>query len=494
MKRMKKFVLNALAAILLLMCFAACRGNVNVEEKFYTVEFVPEENAQVLNDVPLLQTVKEGESIQIPELFREFYGYQWDKEILADDVREDAVYTAQWAMLECKLPVLKINMADDLGEITSKVEYRSCRVQLIYPENAAYEFDITAELRGRGNSTWGTPKNPYRLRFPKANPIGILGSDYEARSWTLLANYFDRTLLRNAIVFDFARQLSGLTFTPMAKFAELYFNDDYRGIYMISDQVSDLAVTGKRVPVENPSKTETEPDFLLELDCRLPEDETEIYGETWFWSEYGRPFAIKTDATAAQFQYIVNETNRLEGIILNGSFLQVQQAIDIPSFIDFFLLCELFKNPDVAFSSAYCYKTKNGKLTMTPVWDFDICGGNGLCGEGWAHDITTSGLYAQTTHWWFQRLMTLPQFKAQYVARWNELYEQKIPGMIDRISVYGAYMADYFGKDQAKWETLQKSLSNPTADAIGTYQGQIDYFQNFMKERAEWLNQYYTYN
>jgi len=50
--------------------------------------------------------------------------------------------------------------------------------------------------------------------------------------------------------------------------------------------------------------------------------------------------------------------------------------IDEASFIDWFIVEELFKNVDVGYSSVYYYKDKGGLLKMGPVWDFDLSTSN----------------------------------------------------------------------------------------------------------------------
>ena len=50
------------------------------------------------------------------------------------------------------------------------------------------------EIRGRGNSTWGWPKKPYKIKL--AEDAQLLGMTAETDEWVLLANYADRTGLR----------------------------------------------------------------------------------------------------------------------------------------------------------------------------------------------------------------------------------------------------------------------------------------------------------
>jgi hypothetical protein len=52
-----------------------------------------------------------------------------------------------------------------------------------------------------------------------------------AKKWILLANYDDKTMLRNALAFHIS-EMSGTAWTPNSRFVELYLNgniDNYRG-------------------------------------------------------------------------------------------------------------------------------------------------------------------------------------------------------------------------------------------------------------------------
>lgn len=58
------------------------------------------------------------------------------------------------------------------------------------------------EMRGRGNSTWVLPKKPFRMKFSeKFSPIGL--NHAKEKSWTLLAQDMDKSLLRTHLAFEY---------------------------------------------------------------------------------------------------------------------------------------------------------------------------------------------------------------------------------------------------------------------------------------------------
>ena len=57
--------------------------------------------------------------------------------------------------------------------ITSKTEYVNSTMWLVNEQDAVVEFDSVG-IRGRGNSTWGLAKKPYKFKFPiKQKLLGI---------------------------------------------------------------------------------------------------------------------------------------------------------------------------------------------------------------------------------------------------------------------------------------------------------------------------------
>ena len=127
--------------------------------------------------------------------------------------------------------------------IVSKEDYINCT--LIYVDGEQTTRYENTQIRGRGNSSWwSSEKKPYRIKFEKKQEL--LGSGFaKAKSWTLLANHGDKTMIRNALTYDLGRFL-GMKFCPAAKFTDLYLNGEYRGTFQISDQVQ---VHKKRVDI-----------------------------------------------------------------------------------------------------------------------------------------------------------------------------------------------------------------------------------------------------
>ena len=161
--------------------------------------------------------------------------------LLAEKERVEAGLLPSWMHPLTNLPTLYINTYNGRG-INSKDTYEYAQMWRMQGDSiAAYD---SLRIRGRGNSTWGLAKKPYRLKFHQKERF--LGTDHaNAKSWTLLANHSDKTLLRNAVAAFIGKQL-GQPFVPSAEFADVVLNGEYLGNYQISDQ---MEVNKRRVSI-----------------------------------------------------------------------------------------------------------------------------------------------------------------------------------------------------------------------------------------------------
>jgi len=275
-----------------------------------------------------------------------------------------------------------------------------------------YSFaGATAQVRSRGNSTWRYfVKRPLRLRFfPAAQARPMFGSSYSAADWTLIANAMDYTLMRTYLAYFMTDLLGTFDFVPMHRLLHLYMAGEYRGVYLLSDQIQRLGSgnPGHRIQLMAhnqaglPANAPHLREFLLEW-CRHADTvPTSRWGETmvtenqvrnwvipgtppagadlsvefeqFFWSEQGIPFEIGFPENTAFMQgsdapntawrgrrastplsgwaFVRDFVDLVEYTIRTGNEAAVRRLIDVDTFVDFYLMHEFFKNHDVAVSS-----------------------------------------------------------------------------------------------------------------------------------------------
>lgn len=315
-----------------------------------------------------------------------------------------------------ELPILYLT-TPGAQKITSKDDWMTgCVIQIVTPngDDDLYLSDVS--LRGRGNSTWGYPKKPYAIKLDKKSKV--LGMP-EHKRWVLLANWMDRTLLRNSVAFEVARK-TGLEWTPRGTFVEVVLNDTHLGNYYLCEQIK---VDKNRVNISELKATDTEePDItgghLVELDTYF--DEINKFRTV----HKNLPVNFKEPdedvLNSQQMNYVKNYFNKIEDILYSSAEGNYQDYIDINSFIDWWLVYELTINGEPNHpKSSYMHKDRNGKLKAGPVWDFD-----------WGTFIPGSNSFRINKAIWYDKLFEYPDFIATAKIRWNTLkpaFETIIP-------------------------------------------------------------------
>ena len=168
--------------------------------------------------------------------------------------------------------------------------------------------------------------------------------------------------MRNILAFKIS-EIVGLEFTPRCEPVDLIMNNNFRGNYLICDQIE---VNEGRVDIEKISEDNETGGYLIEIDARAASE------EKYFKADKGILIEIKypdsDDITEAQEKYIKNFMNTLEKNVYNGKL----SYIDLNSFYKYFIIQEYCGDIDTVLSSFHCTKRKgDDKLYFGPVWDFD---------------------------------------------------------------------------------------------------------------------------
>ena len=242
----------------------------------------------------------------------------------------------------------------------------------IWGKTAPESEVMNLTIKGRGNSTWTYPKKPYTIKFSKKQ--AFLGMP-KAKKWVMLANYRDRTLIRNAIALEIARKTSQ-NWVPQGRFADVFFNDTFIGNYYICEKIE---VTENRLNLNSNG-------YLLEFDKHYDEEfqfRTSI-------GEYPTIIKFPKNPTDEQFQTIQTFINNF---IESVHYQYENKHININSFVDYFIVNEIAQNSEIQSpKSFFSYIDNKGNLTAGPVWDFDYLTFMPSRASGW-YGVTQSAYY-----------------------------------------------------------------------------------------------------
>jgi hypothetical protein len=206
------------------------------------------------------------------------------------------------------------------------------------------------------------------------------------------------------------------------------------------------------------------------------------------------------DLTSALINKIKTDVMAAETALYSSNFKDpatgYQKYLDVDSFVDWYLVMELAKNPDANFfASCYMYyNPADQKLYMGPVWDFDIGFGNDNMNDfsnptGFHVNASSTYPYGTATPTpWITQLFKDPAFVAKVKARWNE----KKP-VLDTLNAYIDERAAYLDTAQALNfqqfpNVLSGSFWNTVSPVPGTYAGEVSSLKNFITQRLAWMN------
>lgn len=270
-----------------------------------------------------------------------------------------------------------------------------------------------SKIKGRGNSTWKKDKKPFTILFNE--PESILGMAVSSK-WALLANAYDHSGIRNALVFDTARD-AGLIGTPEYEYADLYINGLYNGLYLIC-QTADTFIERTDVDEENVYL------FTAEVNIRAEEVSYPIYAEN---DEVIIDVHLPKKLSSYEKETAKDIISKIDTTIDNGGS-DISEVIDIDSWAKRYLIDEIFANYDSGVTSSYFYITEgsDSKAYAGPVWDYDNILGNR---NAFARNINPETLYAQQQYrsktqriLWYSKLYSNPIFYDAVVNLFEEVF------------------------------------------------------------------------
>ena len=382
-----------------------------------------------------------------------------------------------------QLPTLELHTASRLP-ITSKVDYVQGTFRLLDSAGTAL-LSGALEVRGRGTSTWAMPKKPYRVKL--AAGASLLGMP-ASRHWVLLANYADKTLLRNDVAFELSRRL-GMAWTPRARFVDLVLNGAYEGVYQLVEHVR---IAPERVAIDELKVTDTSATaitggYLLEVDERASEAFCPRSARTGMVFCAQSPETLAEPAWARQAAWITSYLQQVDEAILGPQFTDPVRGyaavLDVESAIAYYLVQEVVKNVDGNLRlSTYLYKPRGGKLTFGPVWDFDLALGN----VNYDGADNPEGWHIRTAAW-YRRLFQDPAFVARVNARWAQLRADRT---LDALSAYVSQRKAYLGTVQVRnfqrWPILGTWVW-PNRVVTGSYDGEVMAMLDWLFLRRRWM-------
>lgn len=378
------------------------------------------------------------------------------------------------------------------------------------------------ELKARGNSTFAyAAKKSYQMKLETAS--NLLQNGKNVKTWVLLANYFDATLMHDKLFKDMAAAL-GMPYTASCDWVNLYYDGEYRGVYLLSEKnavkdtginITDLEAAYKD---QNPEygtnmttatgtnayggsyiyttgltdPTDITGGYLLELNHDAPD---EVNG---FVTKKGKGVNVKSPEWCgdAAMKYISEYYQAFENAVYatdkNGNYTGINDDgkhyydyVDRDSLVKIFLLQELALSPDGFISSLYFYKDVNGIMYAGPIWDQDM-----TLGTGWTKYISPD---TTDYHYLAEALIQIPNFREAVIAYYNATFAPQANALITEngtIYGYADCLADSAEMNFVLWPYIRVGDPN-NAEHIWkntTYASVLADMQNWLTQRIAKLD------
>jgi uncharacterized protein YjdB len=410
---------------------------------------------------------------------------------------------AQAAPVTPDLPTLNVTLADP-DPTRNTIDYLHASKDNKVPATMTLEdptgqfsfSDLPGEIKGRGNFTWRLAKRPYQIKFVDSR--AVLGME-SARTWVLLANHADPSLMRNKLAYDLAGNI-GMPFSPTSRWVDVRINGTYYGNYLLSEKTE---VKKNRVQLTHPQGV------LVELDNNYGTAEDYYFrtGSTnslFVLKEAVSDVPDKDVAplpadTQAGWDDVRATLNELDGLLTayNPDWDAISRLIDVDSFVKHYFVHELAENPEITQSSIYFYKDgPDDVLHAGPIWDFDSSLGNYDKSE--AYGAFTGSEYVKNAHIlrnkgnsWNYHLFRNTEFVERTNTLWTEVVGPQVAALPAAIDGYRATVQNSAAKNFERWPTI---LGGPTLliageghDIAPTYAGEVAYLKDWVTRRGNHL-------
>ena len=377
-----------------------------------------------------------------------------------------------WLTDRAEVPTIYIN-TDDGQAITSKDYFKDATISIdghgIFPSME----ETPMQIKGRGNSSWGWPKKPYRLKFASSvKPLGMT----KGKNWVLLSNYQTGSLMSNAVGMKAANLMHASAANHIVP-VDLYLNGEYRGSYNLTEKVG---FSNNSVDLDDETAA-----ALLELDSYYDEPS----GQKFRSMPYNLPINIKEPefdegTTTLTLEMIQNDFNSFMATLYKEQ--DISRHVDLEQLARFLMVNELICNYELYHpKSTFCYRESfeadTSKYVFGPVWDLD-----------WGFGYEQNRSYFKgnmTSNYWTQ----MPNMEAKQFLqdlRWNhqplcDLYEQLFKKFLDEdLQELLEYCQDYYDFARNSFESNKNVWGDRT-----NYEQQVVDATTWLETRANKIYQ-----
>lgn len=362
-------------------------------------------------------------------------------------------------------------------------------------------------IRGRGNSTWYSKKRAFRLKFPSKTKLLAKAdgtNEYaNAKSWTLIANAIDKSLIRNSLATEIGKYV-GLPYNAAYKFVDLVINGEYWGSYHIGDHIQ---VDANRVNIDSNEG------WFMEMVAGQDFEEAPIIKPNLGNGIGNASINIKNpevdndDSSDPAITAIANWFNNTLAPTMNeyttdihGEENGMRTYVDIETLIDYVITSELTGNYDAVISN-YLYKDKTDtKLKFGPIWDNDLSFGN-YENNGNGPTVNKHIYQNKNADWsafglFVKKFFSDAVFMKAYKRKWDKLNTNNniVSFINDKVNTISSSISCSWEDNSKRWPLNEKLISwgGLTYDNSADYSTVLKDITDYVSAHTSWLDTEYT--
>lgn len=405
------------------------------------------------------------------------------------------------SVFKTTLPVIYINTQ---GQQIGKENKIECYIALGVDDGKPHSIEAMpqalyrARINYRGASSYNKfDKKQYRIKFlkdhsDKAQNVALCGMGKNSE-WVLNGPYLDKTLVRNKLLYDLARETG--QWAPDSRFCELFVDGEYHGVYVAIEPVTN---GDSRLRLSKFGLVSGKTPYLVERNRDSLVDKALVtYGKEMGYTNLSMyiDYPTSSNLTERQEHYIREDLSAFEQVLYGEDFLDeytgYRNYIDMDSWVDYFIINEFAMIRDAGNLSTYAYKKMEGKLQLA-CWDFN----NGF--DNYPEYILDGTGFETINNSWLDRVSQDPVFIDRVVERYRQLrqttlsqehidellksYQDQLGAAIDRnFQIWGSSFEDNI--------LVGKNAQGQSRD-IRSYDEAMEQLNTMIQKRLEFLDEH----
>lgn len=305
------------------------------------------------------------------------------------------------------------------GETLTDIVPKKGRIQIyradtLWYDSGEYQKDESGiRIKHRGNSSAVSYRNkPFKLTLEKKADLIIApeddGTDRRSKHWVLLNCSFS---IRSQFVSQLAKMIE-MEYAPRVEYVNVIINNDYRGIYILSENVRRETC---RVDVDK------DEGYIIELDAYYWNEPFSIRSKFTGFLQWTLKYPVPEDLTPEQEADIRSDIERLEQAASSHDYSEV---IDVPSVARWILLHDILGTYDPSGSNIFVARKnrESSSLMRMPVgWDMDSSMDIKKLNE-WSRTHTEVGIFL--SHLFANQYC--PDFNLAYINDWRRVLGARV--------------------------------------------------------------------